>query len=72
MVCTGNATCTCTGGTASAACSVNGAAILLSSGAAKFPNLAGWRSAKGVIGSSVFWRPAATLQGRWNGIGGGI
>ena len=26
----------------------------------------------GVIGSSVFWRLAATLQGRWNGIGGGI
>ena len=39
----------------------------LKSGAAKFPSLAGWRSAVGVIGASVFWRPAATLQGRRNG-----
>ena len=33
---------------------VNGAAIFLKSGAAKFPSLAGWRSAASVIGSSVF------------------
>jgi hypothetical protein len=39
------------------------AAIFLKSGAAKFPILAGWRSARGVIGASVFWRTAATLQG---------
>ena len=42
---------------------VNGAAIFLKSGAAKFPILAGWRSARGVIGASVFWRTATTLQG---------
>ena len=42
---------------------VNGAAIFLKSGAAKFPILAGWRSAMGVIGASVLWRTAATLQG---------
>jgi hypothetical protein len=41
---------------------VNGAAIFLKSGAGKFPSLAGWQSAMGVIGSSVFCRPAATLQ----------
>ena len=51
---------------------VNGAAIFLKSGAAKFPSLAGWRSAVGVIGASVLWRPAATPQGRRNGIGGGV
>ena len=51
---------------------VNGAAIFLRSGAAKFPSLAGWRSAVGVIGASVFWRPAAAFQGRGNGIGGGV
>ena len=32
---------------------VNGAAIFLKSGAAKFPSLAGRRSAMGVIGASV-------------------
>jgi hypothetical protein len=42
---------------------VNGAAIFLKSGAAKSPILAGWRSARGVIGASVFWRTATTLQG---------
>ena len=42
---------------------VNGTAIFLKSGAAKFPILAGWRSARGVIGASVFWRTATTLQG---------
>src|SRR5690348_11467136 len=52
--------------------SVNGAAIFLKSGAGKFPSLAGWRSAVGVIGFSVFCRPAATLEGRWNGLGGGV
>ena len=26
----------------------------------------------GVIGASVFWRPAATFQGRRNGIGGRV
>jgi hypothetical protein len=51
---------------------VNGTAIFLKSGAANFPSLADWRSAVCVIGFSVFWRPAAPLQGRWNGIGGGI
>ena len=49
---------------------VNGAAIFLRSGAAKFPSLAGWRSAVCVIGASVFWRPATAFQGRRNGIGG--
>ena len=52
--------------------SVNGAAIFLKSGAGKFPSLAGWRSAVCVIGASVLWRPSATLQGRWNWIGGGV
>ena len=33
---------------------VHGAAIFLKSGAGKFPSLAGWRSAVGEIGSSVF------------------
>jgi hypothetical protein len=51
---------------------VNGAAIFLKSGARKFPSLAGWRSAMGVIGASVLWRTAATLQGRGNGIGEGV
>ena len=51
---------------------VNAGAIFLKSGAAKFPSLAGWRSAVGVIGASVLWRPAATPQGRRNGIGGGV
>jgi len=48
---------------------VNGAAIFLKSVARKFPGQAGWRSALGVIGASVFWRAAATLQGRRNGSG---
>jgi hypothetical protein len=26
----------------------------------------------GVIGASVLWRPAATLQGRRDGVGGGV
>jgi hypothetical protein len=47
-------------------------AHLVKSGSGKFPSLAGWRPAASVIGFSVFWRPAATLQGRWNGIGGGV
>ena len=37
-----------------------------------FPSLTGWRSAAFVIGASVFWWPAATLQGRRNGSGGGV
>jgi hypothetical protein len=49
---------------------VNGAAIFLRSGAAKFPSLAG--SAVGVIGASVYWRPATTFQGRRNGICGPV
>ena len=36
------------------------------------PVWAGWRSAVGVIGASVFWRPAAAFQGRWNGSRGGV
>jgi hypothetical protein len=51
---------------------VNGTAILPKSGGAKFPSLAGWRSAVGVIGACVLRWTAATLQGRWNGIGGGV
>ena len=51
---------------------VNGAAIFLKSGAVKFPSLAGWRSAVGVIGASVFWRPATPFQGRRNGICGPV
>ena len=43
---------------------VNGAAIFLKSRDRKFPSLAGRRSAVGVIGASVLWRAAATLQGR--------
>ena len=41
-------------------------------GAGKFPSLAGWRSAVCVIGISILWPPPATLQGRWNWIGGGV
>ena len=41
-------------------------------GTGKFPSLAGWRSAVCVIRASILWPPATTLQGRWNGIGGGI
>jgi len=37
----------------SVATTVNGTAIFLKSGAAKFPSLAGRRSAMGVIGASV-------------------
>ena len=51
---------------------VNGAAIFLKSGAAKFPSLAGWRSAVCAIGASVLWRPSAALQGRRDGLGGGV
>jgi hypothetical protein len=50
---------------------VNGAAIFLKSGAAKFPSLAGLGcSAVWVIGASVLWRPATTVEGRRNGICG--
>src|SRR5208282_1189123 len=43
---------------------VNGAAIFLKSGAAKFPSLAGLGcSAVWVIGASVLWRPATTVEG---------
>ena len=39
----------------------------------KIPQSGGlWRSAVDVIGASVLGRPAATLQGRRDGIGGGI
>ena len=52
---------------------VNGAAIFLKSGGAKFPSLAGCGDQPlSVIGGSVLGRPAATLQGRRDGIGGGI
>ena len=51
---------------------VNGAAIIPQKWRRKIPQLAGRRSAVGVIGASVFWRAAATLQGRRNGSGRGI
>jgi hypothetical protein len=43
---------------------VNGAAVFLKSGAAKFPSLAGRRSAVGVIGASILRLATATLRGR--------
>jgi hypothetical protein len=51
---------------------VNGAAVFLKSGAAKFPSLAGRRSAVGVIGASILRLPTATLLDRWSWIGGGV
>jgi hypothetical protein len=55
------------------AIAVNGAAIFLKKWRRKIPQSGGlWRSAVDVIGASVLGRPAATLQGRRDGIGGGI
>jgi hypothetical protein len=50
---------------------VNGAAIFLKSGAAKFPSLGGLVAISRERDRRLR-RPAATLQGRWNGAGGGV
>ena len=49
--------------------SVNADLIFPRSAEAKFPSLAGGRSAVGLIGVSVFGRPSATFQCRRNGDG---
>jgi transposase len=48
---------------------VNADLIFPRSAEAKFPSLAGGRSAVGLIGVSVFGRPSATFQCRRNGDG---